>query len=86
MSGIKMRISKSEYAKCDCCGCERSQVLDMYDIRLGMAQAFVVTICDVCNEELLAKSLKASCLTNGRLKSKEDIAIIKKRGRSKYEI
>lgn len=86
MSGIKMRVNKLESAKCDCCGCERSQALDMYDIRLGRSQAFVITICDGCNEELFKKTLRASCMTNDRLKSKEDIAIIRRRGRSEYEI
>ena len=86
MSGIKMRANKSESAKCDCCGCERSQALDMYDIRLGMAQAFVITICDGCNEELFKKTLRASCMTNSRTKSNADMSIIKARNRRKHDL
>ena len=86
MSGIKMRINKSESAKCDCCGCEKEKALDMYDIRLGMDQAFVITICDVCNEELFKKTLRASCMTNSRIKNSSDISIIKARNRRKYDL
>lgn len=78
-----MRLNKDEDAICTCCKNSRDLSLDMYDVKIGDAY---FTICDMCNETLLAKSLRASCLTNGRLKSKEDIAIIRRRGRSKYEI
>jgi hypothetical protein len=83
MARIKMRLNKDEDAICTCCKNGRDLSLDMYDVKIGNVY---FTICDTCNEMLLAKSLRASCLTNGRLKSKEDIAIIKRRGRSKYEI
>lgn len=83
MSVIKMRVNKSESAKCDCCGCEKEKVLDMYDIRFGTN--FTVTICDACNEELLKKTLRASCMTNSRTKSNNDMRIIKARNRRKHE-
>lgn len=38
-----------------------------------------LTLCDYCNDQLLHKTLKASCNVNGKLKSKEDLAVINKR-------
>jgi len=37
------------------------------------------TICDKCNEQLFNKCLSAECQKNARIKSKKDMAIIRKR-------
>jgi len=84
MSIIKMRVNKSESAWCYCCGCEREKALDMYDIRFGTK--FTITICDACNEELFKKTLRASCMTNGRIKNNSDMSIIKARSRRKHDL
>ena len=55
MPNIKMRVSKSN--KCSCCGEKRQNSLEIFDICLGET---IVTICDLCNEELLSKTLKAN--------------------------
>lgn len=49
---------------------------ELFDVCIG---GKVITICDVCNNDLLRKTLKASCLIGGRLKDKRDIEIIRKR-------
>lgn len=84
MSVIKMRVNKSESVRCYCCGCEREKALDMYDIRFGTK--LTITICDACNEELLKKTLRASCMTNSRTKSNIDMRIIKARNRRKQDL
>lgn len=76
MKKIKMRLNKNEECICSSCGNAREQVLDMFDVRIGK---LTFTICDECNEVLFAKSLKATCLVNERVKTQADLAIIKKR-------
>lgn len=73
---IKMRNNKNENVICCECGQTKKQVLDMFDVCIG---GNIYTICDACNETLFRKTLSASCYTNGRLKTKEDLAIINKR-------
>lgn len=73
---IKMRKNVNVDAVCDECHSTVKQSLDMYDICL-CGQTF--TICDACNEKLLNKTLKANCLTNGRVKSNKDLAITQQR-------
>lgn len=71
-----MRSNNSEKAVCCECGSTSSKSLGMFDVCIG---GKVITICDVCNNDLLRKTLKASCLIDGRLKNKHDIEIIRKR-------
>ena len=73
---IKMRNSKNNNAVCCECGETRKQVLDMFDVCIG---GNIFTICDVCNDELLRKTLSAECYKNGRVKTQQDIAIINRR-------
>lgn len=54
----------------------------MFDLCIG---GTIVTVCDVCNEQILMKTLKAECLKNNRVKSGHDMSIIRKRGQDKYE-
>ena len=78
---LRMRNSKSMDSVCCECGERRKEVLDMFDICIG-GQIF--TICDRCNEVLLYKTLCAECSKNGRIKSPEDMAIIRKRANGSY--
>ena len=73
---LKMRIRKDDDGICQCCGATAKRCLDMFDIRFGNE---TITICDECNNKLLLKTLKAQVHVNGRLKTKDDIAIINAR-------
>lgn len=73
---IKMRNNSKPDAVCCECGENQKQVLNMFDLCIG---GNIFTICDACNEKLFSKSLSAECMKNGRLKSPQDIAIIRKR-------
>ena len=80
---IKMRNNLKLDSVCCECGQTRKQVLDMFDVCIG---GNIFTICDLCNEALFRKTLSASCQTNGRVKSREDIMIINSRNRNKVNI
>jgi hypothetical protein len=72
--------SKADSVCCEC-GQTKKQVLDMFDVCVG---GNIFTICDACNETLFYKTLRAECYKNGRVKSKEDMAIIRQRNQRKY--
>lgn len=73
---IKMRVSKNDC--CSSCNAKRKESLEMFDVCIGNV---LLTLCDECNDELFRKTLKASCIVNGKLKSAEDMKIINKRKR-----
>lgn len=73
---IKMRINKDIEAKCCECGAGKKQSLNLFDIKIANQ---VFTLCDECNLALFNKTLHAECHKNGRTKTPEDIAIIRKR-------
>ena len=73
---IKMRNNKDRNAVCCECGQTRKEVLGMFDVCIGKN---IFTICDVCDEVLLYKTLRAKAEINGRIKSKEDMVVINKR-------
>ncbi len=73
---IKMRKNANPDSVCCECGDKRNMVLDMFDVCVG---GNTFTICDVCNEALFSKTLKAECYKNGRIKSQHDLAVIRKR-------
>ena len=73
---IQMRNNSKKDSVCCECGTPRKKVLDMFDLNIG---GNIFTICDLCNEALFRKTLSASCYVNGRVKQKEDMAIINKR-------
>lgn len=77
---IKMRNNTKPSAICCECGKRQRNVLNMFDICIG-GQIF--TICDRCNEQLFSKTLSAECYKNHRVKSQQDMAIIRKRGNRK---
>ena len=73
---IKMRNNTKSDTVCCECGERQDQVLNMFDLCIG---GNIITICDVCNEKILSKCLSAEVMKNGRVKSKNDMAIIRKR-------
>ena len=73
-----MRVSKDRNEKCICCNKGIEQSLEIFNICFGDV---IVTICDRCNEDLLTKSVRASCLVNHRVKSKRDMQIIQERSK-----
>lgn len=75
-----MRINKEVDSVCKVCGTPRNKCLEMFDISFIKDKA-QITICDLCNEELFRKTLKATTGVQGKLKSKQDIAIIQRRSR-----
>lgn len=74
---IKMRTVKEQDAVCKICGATRKQSIEIFEIMF--TEKAKLTLCDYCNDQLLYKTLKASCNVNGKLKSKEDLAVINKR-------
>lgn len=80
---IRMRVNKEVDSVCKVCGTPRKKCLEMFDIQFikGKAQ---ITICDLCNDDLFRKTLKATVGVQSKLKSKEDMAIIQRRNRSIY--
>ena len=73
---IKMRNNTKPDAICCECGESQKEVLNMFDLCIGDN---IFTICDVCNEKIFSKCLSAEVMKNGRVKSRQDIAIIHKR-------
>ena len=73
---IKMRNNTNKDAICCECGDGQNDVLNMFDLCIG---GNVFTICDVCNEAIFNKTLRAECYKNGRVKSQRDISIINRR-------
>lgn len=78
---IKMRNNTNPDAVCCECGETQKQVLNMFDLCITDN---IFTICDVCNEKILDKCLSAEVLKNGRVKSQEDMAIIRRRYNKTY--
>lgn len=78
---VKMRHNKSGNATCCSCGTTADKALGMYDVKVGTT---VFTICDVCNAELLSKSLSAEVEKNSRTKSGHDMAIVRQRCNGTY--
>lgn len=73
---IKMRNNTDKDAVCCECGETQKEVLNMFDLCVG---GMIFTICDVCNETIFYKTLRAEVMKNGRVKSQHDISIINKR-------
>lgn len=71
-----MRNNTKPDAICCECGESQKEVLSMFDLCVGGS---IFTICDTCNEKLFNKCLRAEVMKNGRVKSQQDMAIIRKR-------
>lgn len=73
---IKMRNNKNTDAICCECQATADKSLGMFDICIG---GTVHTVCDLCTDKILSKTLSAIVSINGRVKSQQDLAIIRKR-------
>lgn len=69
---IKMRHNNKEDAMCCECGAGQNDSIDMFDICIG---GDIHTLCDLCNEQVLNKTLHAECYKNGRVKSSKDMRV-----------
>lgn len=78
---IRMRNNRNPDSVCCECGDKRKDVLDMFDICVG---GNIFTICDICNEALFYKTLCAECAKNGRVKTPEDMKVIRKRANGSF--
>ena len=78
---IRMRINKDGNAKCKVCGNGRDKSLELFDI--AFTDKNIITICDLCNEVLFNKTLRATCGVNHKVKSQADMAIIRNRSAAK---
>lgn len=79
---IRMRNNTKPDSVCCECGDGRKDVLDMFDVCVG---GNIFTICDVCNEALLFKTLRAECHKNGRVKTPEDMKVMRMRANGSYQ-
>lgn len=75
---IKMRVNNNKESKCSICNIEYKNTAEMYDLKFNKN---TFTLCRKCNEVLFQKTLRASVLYNGKIKSKEDM----KRIRNEYD-
>lgn len=76
---IRMRINKHSDSTCETCGVGSSQVLEMFDLQIGRT---IHTVCDICVNQILQKTLSATCGVNAKTKSKRDMAVIRKRNQN----
>ena len=76
---IKMRNNKDPNSVCCSCGDERKYTLEMFDMCIGTT---IVTICDVCNEQILEKTLKCEVNKNGRVKTPHDMQVMRRRAQN----
>lgn len=70
---IKMRVNQNSSSKCCECNCGYNYTPEMYDLCITDN---VFTLCKSCVETIERKTIKASCIYNGKVKSKEDMARI----------
>lgn len=77
---IKMRTIRDPDTICKICGKSQTQSLEMFEIMF--TEKARITLCDLCNDKLLYKTLKASCNVDNKLKTKKDLAIINRRRES----
>lgn len=71
-----MRNSKNINATCCECNATVDNSLGMFDICIG---GTVHTVCDLCTDKILSKTLSAVVSINGKVKSQQDMAIIRRR-------
>ena len=79
---IRMRNNTKPDSVCCECGDSRKDVLDMFDVCVG---GHIFTLCDVCNEALLYKTLRAECAKNARVKTQDDMRVLRKRSEKSYK-
>ena len=76
---IKMRNNKEADSVCCNCGDARKHTLEMFDLCIGTT---IVTICDVCNEQILRKTLSAEVNKNARVKTPQNMQVLRKRAQN----
>lgn len=82
---IKARVCKDENSHCDCCLQTRDKVLDIFEIRIPLGGKYRnFKLCDECVDKLFVKTLRCTCYTNGRVKSRHEINISGRRKENKY--
>lgn len=74
---IRMRINRHEEAVCKVCGNGPDNSVEMFDI--AFTDKNRITICDLCMNELLDKSLHMVVETNHKVKSSHDMRVIRNR-------
>lgn len=62
---------------CEGCWCSADEALSMF--QLVISDACVCKLCDRCIERLFQESLRATCMVAAKVKTREDLAIIRKR-------
>lgn len=72
---IKMRVNNQSSSVCEDCNTLYKNTPEMYDLMICDEK---FTLCKRCIDTLFQKTLKASCLYNGRLKSSEDMKRIRR--------
>lgn len=72
---IKMRVNNQTSSVCGDCKTPYKNTPEMYDLMISDVK---FTLCKNCVDTLFQKTLKASCLYNGRLKSSEDVKRIRR--------
>ncbi|MDD4804579.1 MAG: hypothetical protein PHN69_05335 [Candidatus Pacebacteria bacterium] len=75
---IKMRHNNDKDAFCDECGEVQNNVINMFDLCIA---GHIHTLCDLCNNKVLGKTLSAEVFKNGRVKSQRDMKIKYNRNR-----
>ena len=77
---IKMRVNKEKESECFVCKTNWTNAKEMYDLRFesNLDETRTLTLCKSCVDELFNKTLRASCLYNSRIKSKEDMERIRR--------
>lgn len=88
MEEIKMRLTRDTKAVCEICGTSLDKSLEIYDLMIPnvlTGERRIFTFCDLCNEKIFSKLLKATVNLQGKTKSQKDIAIINSRHRMRYE-
>lgn len=73
MADIKMRINNDKGSKCFNCGRQWDCVREMFDLRIGYKKERTLPLCIKCVETMEKKFLKATCMYNGKLKTKADM-------------
>ena len=70
-----MRVNQNSKSICELCGNKYMNTEEMYDLKLNDQ---LTVICKDCVEVLFNKLLKATCLYNNRVKTKEDLERIQR--------
>ena len=79
---IKMRVNNQASSVCGECKVSYKYTPEMYDLMICGVKH---TLCKDCVDTLFQKTLKATCLYNGKLKSQEDMKRIRRNKEMKGE-